>query len=123
MPQHFWQNKDFVKDANTTPLGSGPYKIKNVRFGSSIEYERVDDYWGHSHPTNIGRHNFKSIKYIYFLDPSIALESFLAKDLDFRQEYNSKDWLQGIKLNPLKIKKLFYTTLHIKYLKVRRVCV
>ena len=41
---------NFVKDANTTPLGSGPYKIKNV-VGSSIEYERVDDYWGHSHPT------------------------------------------------------------------------
>ena len=36
------------------PLGSGPYKIKQVTPGRSITYERVDDYWGKDVNVNIG---------------------------------------------------------------------
>ena len=92
LPKHFWQQHDFIKDAHIVPLGSGPYKVDKHTFGDHITYQRVVNYWGKNHPVNIGRYNFNSIQYIYFLDPSIALESFLARKLDLRQEYNSKDW-------------------------------
>ena len=36
--------------ANKSPVGSGPYKFKNLIAGSSIEFEAVDKYWYYGVP-------------------------------------------------------------------------
>ncbi len=113
LPQHFWQQHDFIKEAHIPPLGSGPYQVGKHSFGNHITYQRVSDYWAQNLPVNVGRYNFDRIKYIYFLDPSMALESFLANKVDFRQEYNSKDWATRYNTPDIQNKKiLLYTPKH-----------
>ncbi len=92
LPKHFWDGKDFSKTTLQAPLGSGPYKVKNIEAGSMISYERVKNWWGEKLPINVGRYNFDEIKYVYFRDDAVALQAFLSGDLDARQEYTAKTW-------------------------------
>ena len=50
LPKHYWEGKDANGEqrdlTNTTlepPVGSGPYRIKEVDAGRAITYERVKD--------------------------------------------------------------------------------
>ena len=61
LPKHYWTGKDAsgnqrdpMKTTLEPPLGSGPYRIKDVKPGRSIAYERVADYWGKDLPVNKG---------------------------------------------------------------------
>ncbi len=50
IPRHYYEGIE-VKDmaahekTRTTPIGFGPFKVKNVVPGESVEFERYDDYW------------------------------------------------------------------------------
>lgn len=99
VPKHYWTGKD--KDGNqrdplkTTlepPLGSGPYRIKQVNPGRSISYERVPDYWGKDLPLNRGQWNFDELRFDYYRDDTVAFESFKAGGLDFHTESSAKNW-------------------------------
>lgn len=92
LPRHYWQGREFNATTLDPPLGSGPYRVGKVKPGTSISYERVENYWGRELPVNLGRHNFGTVRYVYFRDRSIALEAFKAGDLDFFSENNSKRW-------------------------------
>ena len=53
LPKHYWTGKDTdgnqrdpLKTTLEPPLGSGPYRIKQVTPARIIVYERVADYWG-----------------------------------------------------------------------------
>ncbi len=61
LPKHYWTGKDAngvqrdpMKTTLEPPLGSGPYRIKEVSPGRFITYERVADYWGKDLPVNKG---------------------------------------------------------------------
>ncbi|RML46421.1 ABC transporter substrate-binding protein, partial [Pseudomonas syringae pv. maculicola] len=41
LPKHFWADRDFSKGNLDFPLGSGPYKVVDVKAGRSVRYERV----------------------------------------------------------------------------------
>ena len=65
LPKHWWTGKDAsgnqrdpMKTTLEPPLGSGPYRIKEVKPGRSIAYERVTDYWGKDLPVNAGQWNY-----------------------------------------------------------------
>jgi microcin C transport system substrate-binding protein len=99
LPQHWWQGTD--KDGKkrnvgeTTlepPLGSGPYRVKEFSAGHHIVYERVKDYWGKDLNVNIGRDNFDELHYEYFRDATVAIESFKAGRVDWREENSAKNW-------------------------------
>ena len=45
LPKHFYEKIDFSKTTLQPPLGSGPYKIKEVKPNRSIVYQRAKDYW------------------------------------------------------------------------------
>ncbi len=92
LPKHYWQGRDFSKTTLEPPLGSGPYKIKSFEPGRSITYERVKDYWGENLAVNTGQNNFDQIRYDYYRDGTVALESFKAGNYDFREENISKNW-------------------------------
>lgn len=92
MPKHYWQDRDFDKTTLEPPLGSGPYKFGKVDPGRSINYARVEDYWGAAVPAKVGRHNFNRLRYDYYRDGTVALEALKSGDVDFRQEYISKNW-------------------------------
>jgi peptide/nickel transport system substrate-binding protein len=46
VPKHIYAGTDFrANPANQTPIGTGAFKLKNWRRGTSIELERFDRYW------------------------------------------------------------------------------
>jgi microcin C transport system substrate-binding protein len=99
VPKHWWEGTDSAGDKRditaTTlvpPLGSGPYRIKELVAGRSIVYERVQDYWGRDLNVNVGQHNFDELRFEYFRDTAIAIEAFKADHVDWRVEYSAKDW-------------------------------
>ncbi len=102
LPKHWWTGKDDKgrqRDINATtlepPLGSGPYRIANVRPGASITVTRVEDYWGKDLPVNVGANNVNEITAIYFADETVMLEAFKGDGYDFRIENSAKNWATG----------------------------
>ncbi len=90
----FYEKNEF-KASLKIPLGNGPYRIKSVDPGRSIEYERVKNWWGEKIPVNVGRYNFDNIRYIYFRDPDVSFEAFKSHDYDIRIENEIKKWMTG----------------------------
>jgi len=102
LPKHFWEGKsangearDLGRSSLEIPLGSGPYRIKEIDAGRSIVYERVKDYWAKDLPITIGQWNFDEIRYTYFRDRVPAFEAFKAGQIDFWQESSAKFWATG----------------------------
>ena len=99
LPKHWWTGtdasgtqRDPMKTTLETPLGSGPYRIKEVKPGRSIAYERDKDYWGKDLPVNRGQWNYDEIRFEYYRDETVAFESFKAGSLDYWQETSAKNW-------------------------------
>ena len=88
----YYATHDFTETTLDPPLGSGPYRISKVRSGSSVEVERVTDYWAADLPVNRGLWNFDTIRVDYYQDRTSALLSFFADEYDFREEFTSKSW-------------------------------
>ena len=91
LSKKYWKDK-FEDVLLENPIGSGPYRVKNFKAGRTIEFERVDDYWGKNLPVNKGRFNFQKVIIEYFRDATVALEAFKSGDYDFRQENQAKRW-------------------------------
>ena len=99
LPKHYWTGKDAsgnerdpMKTTLEPPLGSGPYRIKEVKPGRSISFQRVADYWGKDLPVNAGQWNYDEIRFEYYRDETVAFESFKAGNLDYWQETSAKNW-------------------------------
>ncbi|MCP4489637.1 MAG: ABC transporter substrate-binding protein [Gammaproteobacteria bacterium] len=92
LPKHYYEKHDFAKTTLEPPLGSGPYRIKDVDAGRSIAYELVGNYWAKDLPVRKGSNNFAVIQYDYYRDLTVALEALKAGDVDFREEYISRNW-------------------------------
>ncbi len=92
LPKHYWDGRDFNSTTLDPPLGSGPYRIADFEPGRFIVYERVSDYWGEVHPTQVGYYNLDTIRYEYFRDRTISREAFKAGDLDLWVENSSSQW-------------------------------
>lgn len=88
----YYESHDFTETTLDPTLGSGPYRISKVRSGSSVEMERVTDYWAADLPVNRGLWNFDTIRVDYYQDRTSALLSFFADEYDFREEFTSKSW-------------------------------
>lgn len=102
LPKHFWEGKTFDQTTLEHPLGSGPYKVSKVDTGRSIEYTRRDDWWGKDLPFFKGFYNFDTLRFDYFLDDNVALESFLGGDFDVRSETTAKLWENSYNIAALK---------------------
>lgn len=99
LPKHYWtgtdasgNQRDPMKTTLEAPLGSGAYRIKEVKPGRAISYERVKNYWGNDLPVNKGQWNHDEIRFEYYRDETVAFESFKAGNLDYWQETSAKNW-------------------------------
>ncbi len=92
LPSHYWENREFGDNGLTPPVGSGPYRISDFEAGRSITFKRVKDYWARNIGVRKGRYNFDEIRYDYYKDDTVALESFRAGNFDFRVESSAKNW-------------------------------
>ena len=95
LPKHWWEEeeeRDLSASTLEPPLGSGAYRIADVRPGRTITYERVEDYWAADLPLNVGRHNFDTIRYEYFRDQTVAQEAFRGDTFDLMVENSARRW-------------------------------
>ena len=103
LPEHWWtangpdgKPRDIASPTLEPPLGSGPYRIKTFKAGSSIVWERVDDYWGWDVFPRVGRYNFGELRYTYFQNQDAEWQAFQKHGFeDFRLENRSQKWAQG----------------------------
>jgi len=105
LPQHVYAHGDFPTQA----IGSGPYRLKDFRPGSSLTLVRNPDWWGKDLPINRGRFNFDTIVIKYYKDSTAMVEAFKRGDFDVYDVRMAKVWakdLVGSKFEQLKyIKK------------------
>ncbi len=99
LPKHWWEAKDArgrQRSISATslepPLGSGPYRVTTVSPGSTVQFERVDDYWGETLPVNVGSNNFDEIHYSYFADRNVEFEAFKSGTTNFWIENAARRW-------------------------------
>jgi len=102
LPKHYYENVDFSKTTLSAPLGSGPYKIKEVQPGHSIFYEREKNYWAKDLPVNRGRYNFDEIIFDYYRDNNVLVEAFKAQKYDLRQENIARNWANSYDIEAVK---------------------
>lgn len=102
LPKHYWtgtnadgEQRDISGTTLEPPLGSGPYRIGEVKPGRSITYERVEDYWGRDLPVRVGKDNFDHTVIEYFRDVSVLFEAFKGDQYDIRFENSAKRWATG----------------------------
>lgn len=92
LPQHIWSKLDITAPTMTPPIGSGPYRIKSLKPGRTIVWERVPDYWARDLPSQRGLYNFDLIKVDYYRDEQVALQAFKSGQYDFRREADVARW-------------------------------
>lgn len=116
LPEHYWtaEGNDFTATTMTPPPGNGPYKVGKVTPGRSIEYIRVEDWWGDDVPAFAGRYNFDRIVYEYYRDQNVSLEAFFAGNFDLRKEYTAKLWATGYDAQPVKDGRIIKQTIKNK---------
>ncbi|MCU0800704.1 MAG: extracellular solute-binding protein [Rhodobacteraceae bacterium] len=85
-------NRDLSLDSLEPFLGTGQYVLDSMDVGRSVTYRRNPDYWGNTHPLNIGQGNFDTIRLEYYGDYQAAFEGFKAGNYLFRNEASSKEW-------------------------------
>ncbi|GDX36548.1 ABC transporter substrate-binding protein [Alphaproteobacteria bacterium] len=102
IPKHYYQKIDFNKTTLEIPLGSGPYKIKEIHPNRSIVYELNEDYWAKDLSVNKGHYNFKTIIYDYYRDPQVLIEAFKAQKYDLRIENVARNWANSYNIDAVK---------------------
>lgn len=92
LPKHWYENREFNRGNLEIPLGSGPYRVAEVKAGRSVRFERVKDYWAKDLPINRGMFNFDVMTFDYYRDSTVALEALKAGQFDYNLEVAAKNW-------------------------------
>jgi peptide/nickel transport system substrate-binding protein len=74
------------------PVGSGPYRVAEVKPGERLVLERDPNYWARNLPITRGLYNFDSIRIDYFRDATAMFEAFKAGLVDYRVEDDTTRW-------------------------------
>jgi microcin C transport system substrate-binding protein len=109
LPKHYWEGtgangeaRDLSKTTLEIPLGSGPYKIKEVVTSDKIILERVKDYWAKDLPVSAGQWNFDEVRFQYFRDRVAAFEEFKSGKADFWRENTASSWATQFDFDAIK---------------------
>ena len=74
------------------PVGSGPYRVTEVKPGERLVLERDPNYWAKDLPIARGLYNFNSIRIDYYRDGTAMFEAFKAGLIDYRVEDDTTRW-------------------------------
>jgi peptide/nickel transport system substrate-binding protein len=95
LPKHATDVAHFEETTLTPPIGSGPYRIGDVKPGASVSFTRNPDYWGRDLPVNRGFWNFDEIRIDFYRDANAQFEAFKRGLYDFRNESEPLRWHDG----------------------------
>ncbi|POO57640.1 extracellular solute-binding protein [Agrobacterium rosae] len=86
LPKHAIDPDTFEQSGLGKVVGSGPYRIKSLRPGERVIWERNPDYWGKDVPSKVGFDNYDEISILYFLQVTTMFEAFKKGDIDIYPE-------------------------------------
>ena len=86
LPKHAIDSETFEQSGLGPVVGSGPYRIKSLRPGERVIWERDPDYWGKDVPSKVGFDNYDEISILYFLQVTTMFEAFKKGDIDIYPE-------------------------------------
>jgi peptide/nickel transport system substrate-binding protein len=92
LPRHAVDEENFEATTLAAPVGSGPYRVSEVKAGASITLGRNPDYWGRDLPVNRGLWNFDEIRLDYYREANGLFEAFKRGLYDFRFEQEPLRW-------------------------------
>ncbi len=92
LPKHAIDPETFEAGGLTELPGSGPYRIKEVKPGEKIVFERRDDYWAKDKPSKVGFDNYDQIRVNYYLQEATLFEAFKKGDVDVYFEGDPRKW-------------------------------
>src|SRR6201994_3499558 len=95
LPRHAVNAATFEETSLSPPIGSGPYRVTNVRPGASVTFTRNPDYWGRDLPVNRGLWNFDEIRLDFYREANGQFEAFTRGLYDFRVEREPLRWHDG----------------------------
>lgn len=76
-------------------LGSGPYRVEEVKPGEMLVLKRRSDFWAEDHPLTRGLFNADEIRYDFYRDSNALFEAFKAGLYDVRVESDPTRWMTG----------------------------
>lgn len=92
LPRHAIDESTFDETTLEPLLGSGPYRVAEVRPGESVLLERDPNYWGRDLPVNRGYYNFDELRFDFFRDANTWFEAFKRGLYDVRFETDPGRW-------------------------------
>jgi peptide/nickel transport system substrate-binding protein len=92
LPRHAIDPDKFDETSLEAPLGSGPYRVAEVRAGDSVLLRRDPSYWGRDLPVNRGHYNFDELRFDFFRDANTWFEAFKRGLYDVRFENDPGRW-------------------------------
>jgi peptide/nickel transport system substrate-binding protein len=92
LPKHAIDPETFDRSTLVPPIGSGPYRIKSLKPGESITFERNPDYWGKDIPAKVGQDNYDRVTVQYFLQDTTLFEAFKKGDVDIYPDGSPGHW-------------------------------
>jgi peptide/nickel transport system substrate-binding protein len=95
LPKHAVDVATFEETSMAPPVGSGPYRVTEVKPGSSVTFTRNPDYWGRDLPVNRGLWNFDEIRLDFYRESNSQFEAFKRGLYDFRSETEPLRWHEG----------------------------
>jgi peptide/nickel transport system substrate-binding protein len=95
LPRHAIDVETFDESSLRPPIGSGPYRVAEIRPGERITYERNPDYWARDLPVKIGHDNFDRISVEYFLSGNAQFEAFKRGIFDVFPEGSPTAWTRS----------------------------
>lgn len=85
----------FEETSLTAQIGSGPFRVSDVKAGASVTMTRNPNYWGRDLAVNRGLWNFDEVRFDYYREANGAFEAFKRGLYDFRVETEPLRWAQG----------------------------
>src|ERR1700719_1500461 len=95
LPRHAIDVATFEETSMTAPIGSGPYRVGDVKPGASVTLKRNPDYWGRDLAVNKGLWNFDVIRLDFYREANGQFEAFARSLHDFRVETEPLRWHDG----------------------------
>ena len=95
LPKHAVDAATFEETSLAPPVGSGPYRVTEVKPGASVTFTRNPDYWGRDLPVNRGLWNFDEIRLDFYRESNSQFEAFKRGLYDFRTETEPLRWHEG----------------------------
>ncbi len=93
--KHAVDTATFEETSMSAPLGSGPYRVTNVKPGASVTLTRNPYYWGADVPAAKGLWNFNEVRLDFYREANGAFEAFKRGLYDFRNETEPLRWHEG----------------------------